>query len=134
MVNREYLGPKVHKGTFLCRCFKVGTFSIGKESLDQIHSYLHHYNLSIGPYRMYDCDNWMRNTLKEIRNYVFPSMKDFPHEDLIPNIIVEGEVADKLSKFDDVLRIDRELKRVDPNFKGFYLGYPLPSKDKKDGG
>ena len=54
MVNREYLGPKVHRGTFLCRCFKVGDFSIGKEALDQIHSFLHHFNLSSRPYKMYD--------------------------------------------------------------------------------
>lgn len=53
MVNREYLGPKVHRGTFLCRCFRIGDFTIGKEALDFIHSHLHHYNLWTGPYRMY---------------------------------------------------------------------------------
>ena len=54
MVNREYLGPKVHMGAFLCRCFRIGDVTIGKEALDPIHSYLHHYNLCIGAYRMYD--------------------------------------------------------------------------------
>ena len=87
MINREYLGPKVHRGTFLDRCFKVGDFSIRKESLDQIHSFLHHYNLSITQYRIYDLDKWMRTTLKEIRNYVLPSTKELPHEDFIPNIV-----------------------------------------------
>lgn len=131
MVNNEYLATKVHIGTFLCRCFRVGDFSIGKESLDQIHSFLHHCNLSIGPYRMYDPNKWMRKTLKEILNYVLPSKKEFPHEDLILNIVFEGELAEKLSKFDDVLRVERELKRIDPNFKGSYLDFHYPQRIRK---
>lgn len=80
---------------------------------------------------MYDLDNWMRNTLKEIKNYVLPSTKELPHEDLIPNIVPEGEAADKLSKFDDVLRVERELKRIDPSFKVFYLDVPYPQRIRK---
>jgi hypothetical protein len=76
MVKIEYLGPKVHRGTFLCRCFRIGDFLLGKEFLDQIHSFLHHFNLSTTPYKMYDLDNWIRNTLKEIRNYVFPNTQE----------------------------------------------------------
>ena len=98
MVNREYLGPKVHRGTILCRCFKVGEFSIGKESLDHIHSFLYYYNLSIAPYRIYDPDNWMRTTLKEIRNYVLPSTKELPREDVIPNIVVAKGEGTKISQ------------------------------------
>ena len=60
MVNREYLGTKVHRGPYLCRCFRIGDFTIGNKALDPIHSFLLHYNLSTGPYRMYDPDNWMR--------------------------------------------------------------------------
>lgn len=131
MVNREYLGPKVHRGTFLCRCFKIGEFTIGKEALDLIHSFLHHYNFCTGPYRMYDPDGWMRETLKEIRNYVLPSCKELPHEDIIPNIVAEGEAADKLSKLDDVLRVEKELKRIDPNFTGFYMDVPYPQRIRK---
>ena len=104
MVNREYLGPKLHKVTFLCRCFRIGDFTIAKESLDQILSFLHHFNLSTSPYKMYDPNNWMRVALKELRHYVLPSIKELPHEDTIPNIVGEGEVADKLAKLDDVLR------------------------------
>ena len=103
MVNREYLGAKVPRGTFLCRYFRVGDFSIVKEALDQIHSFLHHFNLSTSPYGMYDPDNWMKNTLKEIKDYVVPNTKELPHEDFISNIFVEGEVVDKLAKLDDVL-------------------------------
>ena len=56
---------------------------------------------------MYDPNNWMRVTLKEMINYVFPSTKEFPHEDIIPNIVVEGKVADKLAKLDHVLRVEK---------------------------
>lgn len=53
----------------------------------------------------------MRETLKEMRNYVLPNSKELPHEDLVLNIVVEGEVVDKLSKLDDVLWVEKELKR-----------------------
>ena len=109
----------------------MANISIGKEALDQIHSFLHQYNLSTSPYRMYDPDNWMRKTLKEIRNYVFPGTKELPHEDVILNIVVEGGAADKLAKLDDVLRVEREMKRIDPNFKEFYLDIPYPHRIRK---
>lgn len=111
MVNREYLGPKVHRGTFLCRCFRVGDFTIFEVALDQIHMFLHHYNLLTSPYRMYDLDNYMKITLKEIRNYVLPSTKELPHEDGVPNIAIEGEAVNRLAKTDDVLMVERGMKR-----------------------
>lgn len=131
MVNREYLGPKVHKVIFLYMSFRIGDFSIGKESLDQIHAFLCHYNLSTDPYIIYDPEGYMRNTLKEIRGYVFPNTRESPQEDLITNLLVEGEAIDKLAKFDDVLRVENELKREDPSFKGFYLDVPYPCRIRK---
>lgn len=79
---------------------------------------------------MYDPNGWMRETLKEMRNYVLPSSKELPHEDIFPNIVVEGEATDKLSKLDDVLRVEKELKRIDPNFLGFYMDVPYPQRIK----
>ena len=75
---------------------------------------------------MYDPDNWMRATLKEMINYVLQSTNELPHEDIIPKIVVEGEVASKLAKLDDVLWVERELKRIDPQFVGFYMDIPYP--------
>ena len=49
----------------------------------------------------------MRVTLKEMRNYVLPSTKELPHEDVISNIAVEDEAVDRLPKLDDVLRVER---------------------------
>ncbi len=73
---------------------------------------------------MYDLDNWMKVTLKEMKNYVLPSTKELPHEDVIPNIVVEGEVASKLANLDDVLRVERGLKRIDPQFWDFTSDIP----------
>lgn len=73
----------------------------------------------------------MRNTLKEIRNYVVPSTKELPHEDIIPNIVVEGEVANKLANLDDFLSVERELKRIDHQFMGFYMDIPYPRRIRK---
>ena len=80
---------------------------------------------------MYDPDGWMRATLKEMRNYVLPNSKELPHEDLIPKIVAEGEAADKFSKLNDVLRVEKELKRIDPQFVGFYMDIPYPQRIRK---
>ena len=37
ILKREYLGPKVHRGTFLCRCFRIGDFTIGKDETDMVY-------------------------------------------------------------------------------------------------
>lgn len=70
----------------------------------------------------------MRVTLKEMRNYVLPNTKELPHEDVIPNIVAKGEATDKLAKLDDVLRVERELKRIDTQFLGFYMDIPYPQR------
>ena len=66
---------------------------------------------------------------------MLPSTKELPHEDVIPNIVVEGEETDKLAKLDDVLRVEREMKRVDPNFMGYFMGFymevPYPHRIRK---
>ena len=36
-----------------------------------------------------------------------------------------------MAKLDDILRVEKELKRVDPNFKGFYLDIPYPHRIRK---
>ena len=131
MVNREYLDPKVHRGNFLCRFFKIGDFTIGKEALDSVHSFLHHYNIYTCPYRMYDLEGWMRETLKEMRNYVLPNSKKLHHENIIPNIVAKREAANKLANLDDVLRVERELMRIDPQFSSFYMDIPYPQRIRK---
>jgi hypothetical protein len=68
----------------------------------------------------------MKIPLKEIRNYVLSSTKEFPHEDVIRNIVAEGEVVDRLANLDAFLRVERELTRIDPQFLIFYMDIPYP--------
>ena len=39
-LNKEYLGKGVKKGTFLCRCTKVGDFEIGKDAIEPTNCFL----------------------------------------------------------------------------------------------
>ena len=80
---------------------------------------------------MHEPNGWMRATLKEMRNYVFPNSKELPHKDVIPNIVAKGEATNKLTKLDDVLRVERELKRIDPQFASFYMDIPYPQRIRK---
>ena len=75
---------------------------------------------------MYDPNGWMRATLKKMRNYVLPNSKESPLEDIISNIVAKGEAFDKLSKLQDVLRVEKELKRVDPQFPRFHMDILIP--------
>lgn len=62
-----------------------------------------------------------------------PNTKELPHEDLIPNIVAEGEVANKLAKFDDVE--GREgIEENRSQFQRFLHGCPLSIEDKEYGG
>ena len=57
---------------------------------------------------------------------MLPSTKVLAHEDPIDNIVAKGEVVDKLAKFDDFLRVEGDIEKEDPNFKGFYMDIPYP--------
>lgn len=73
----------------------------------------------------------MKITLKKMRNYEFPRTKELPHEDVTPNIVAEGEAANKPPKLDDVLRMEREMKRAYPQFMVFYMDIPYPQRIRK---
>ena len=75
---------------------------------------------------MHEPNGWMRATLKEMRTYILPSTKELALEDIIPNIVAEGGAADKLAKLEDVLRVEKGLKRIYPQFVGFYMDIPYP--------
>ena len=42
--------------------------------------------------------------------------------------MIESDVEERLRKFEDINRVERELKRSDPNFKGFCLEVAYPFK------
>lgn len=50
---------------------------------------------------------------------------------MIANIVAKGEADERLRKYNDIMRVDRELRRTDPNFKGFYMDNPYPYRLQK---
>ena len=53
-MNKQYLGPKVKKGTFLCRSIQIGDFTIGKWAIELLNAFLREYRLPIATARPYD--------------------------------------------------------------------------------
>lgn len=119
-LNREYLGKTIKKGTFLCRCTKVGDFEIGKNSIEETDSFLRSYILPTGPARTYDPCNIVRNALKNTRGYTLPLTKPLRKEDVIDNRLNEDIYRERMIKYKDVLSFEQEMKKVDSSFKGFY--------------
>ncbi len=67
--------PCLHKPTFVCGSFKVGDFEIGKNAYEELSEYLGQYKFAIGPYRMYDLENYITNEVKAIKGYIIPPSK-----------------------------------------------------------
>ena len=111
----------LHKPTFVCRCFKVGDFLIGKNAIEDLSEYLGQYKFGIGPYRVYDPEYYITNEVKAIRGYVMPPTKQIPIEDIVANIVVIGESKNLLRKYYDMMRVDTTIRKTNPNFKGFIL-------------
>ena len=54
IMNKQYLGPDVKKGTFLCRSIQVGDFTIGKWAIEETNAFLREYRLPIAIARPFD--------------------------------------------------------------------------------
>lgn len=119
-LNREYLGKGVKKGTFLCRCTKVGDFEIGKNSIEETNAFLKKIKLPTGPARSYDPFNVVRHALKNMRGYNFPPTKPMWEEDVIVERINEDIYRDRMVKYRDIVSFEYEMKKENPSFKGFY--------------
>ena len=53
-MNKQYLGPKVKKGNFLCRSVKIGDFTIGKWAIKELNSHLKEYMLPLAIAKPFD--------------------------------------------------------------------------------
>ena len=82
--------------------------------------------MAIGPYRVYDPNNYIRGELKAIRGYIIPPSNEIPYEDLNTNIVATGEVNELLWKYEHIMMVDRELRRTNLDFKGFCIDVPYP--------
>ena len=63
-MNREYLGPIVRRGTFLCKSFKIGDFLIGKDAIEELDEYLREYKMPTALARVFDPSNTIRRALR----------------------------------------------------------------------
>ena len=80
---------------------------------------------------MYDPKNYITNEVKAIRGYILPPSKPILMEDLIANIVATREVDGLLGKYYEIRKVEEALKRINPDFKGFYIEVPYPSNLRK---
>ena len=123
-MNREYLGPTIKKGSFLCRNFKVGGFEIGKETIEEVDSFLRDLTFATIPTRVYDPYNIVRSALKQMRGYNVIIGRKIWEEDVIRDQLDEDVCVDRMQKWRQILSVEEEMKKVDPNFQGFYSDLP----------
>ena len=117
-MNREYLGPTVKKGSFLCRNFKVGDFEIGKEAIEEVDAFLRDLNFPTAPTRVYDPYNIVRIALKQMRGpgYNIVIGRKIWEEDVVRDELDEDVYADRMQKWREILSTQEKMKKVDPNF------------------
>ena len=75
MMNKEYLGPTVKKGSFVARNTKVHNFVIGKYAIEEIDQCMGEFKLPLAPTRTYDPNDLVRHALKLMRKYSLHSKK-----------------------------------------------------------
>lgn len=64
MMNQEYLGPKIKKGSFVCKNVKVGDFFIGKDATEELDEFMREFLFPSAPTRTYDPNDLGRHALK----------------------------------------------------------------------
>lgn len=87
MMNKEYLGPTIKKGSFVARNTKVGDFLIGKDVIEEIAQCMGELKLPSTPAGTYDPNDLVRHSLKNMRKYTLPSSKPNWEEDCIMNYL-----------------------------------------------
>lgn len=75
MMNKEYLGPTIKRGSFVERNTKIGDFLIGKDVIEEIDECMGEFKLPLAPTITYDQNDLVRYALKKMRKYALPSRK-----------------------------------------------------------
>lgn len=88
-MNKEYLGPAIKKGTFVCRSTTEGDFVIGNNTIDQLDEILREYKIPTAPTRVFDLDDVIKKALRQMRSYNLPLGKKICADDLILNHLDE---------------------------------------------
>lgn len=131
LMNKEYLGPTIKKGTFVCRSTVVGDFVIGKNIIKQLDEILVEYKMPSAPARIYDPFNVIRRALKNMRNYSLPVDTQIWDEDAIMNCLDENLCFERKKKLVDIMAVEEALKVTNPDFIGFYTEEPYLSRYDK---
>ena len=100
----------------MCRNFEVGDFEIGKEAIEEVDAFLRELNFPTAPTRVYDPSNIVRSALKQMRGYNVVIGRKIWEEDVIRDVLYEDVCADRLQKWRQILSVEEEMKKVDPNF------------------
>ena len=77
MMNKEYLGLTIKKGSFVSRNTKIGDFVIGKDTTQEINACISEFMVLTTPARTYDPNDLVRHALKKMREYTLPNRKPF---------------------------------------------------------
>lgn len=123
-MNKEYLGPTIKKGTFVCRSTVVGDFLIGKNTIDQLDEILRESKMPTAPTRIFDLDDVIRKALRQMRSYNIPPSKLIWEEDLILNYLDEDVCMERKRKWMDIMVVEAASKASHPNFTSFCSDVP----------
>ena len=62
-MNREYFGPTIRRGTFLCMSFKLEDFVIRKDEIEELDEYFREYKIPNTSTRFFDPYNTIGRAL-----------------------------------------------------------------------
>ena len=88
-MNKQYLGPNVKKGTFLCRSTQIGDFTIGKWVVEELNTFLREYRLPMAVARPFGPFGTITKALWQMRRFSLPQNKPVEIEDVIRDILNE---------------------------------------------
>ena len=75
MMNKEYLGLAVKKGSFVARNTKIGDFVIGKDAIEEIDACILEFMLPKALARTYEPNDLVSQALRKMRKYTLPKSK-----------------------------------------------------------
>ena len=90
----------------------------------EVDAFLRELNFPTTPTSVYDPYNIVRSALKKMRGYNVIIGRKIWEEDVIRDVLDEDVCADRMQKWRQILSVEEEMKKVDPNFQGFYSHLP----------
>ena len=120
LLNKQYLGLDVKKGTFVCKSTKIGNFTIGKWVVEELNTFLRGFRLPMVAARSFHPFGTITKALWKMRRFSLPPNKPLEVEDVIMDILNEDTYTDRRNKWQELAELEIAMKQHDQNFKGFY--------------